>query len=55
MGDGVAQETGEPPGEHPDGAGSLESVELESEDKSATFQYVKTEIAATGDLVLGAG
>ena len=36
LGIGVDQETGEPPGEPPDGAGALESVELESEDKPAT-------------------
>ena len=31
MGTGVAQETGGPPGEPPDGAGAMESVEFESE------------------------
>ena len=55
LGAGVAQETSEPPGEPPDVAGSLESVEFESEEKSAISQFVKTETVAAMDLVLGAG
>ena len=55
LGSGVDQETGEPPGEPPDGAGALESVELESEDKSAISQIVKMETVAAVDLVLGDG
>ena len=54
LGARVAQETGKPPGEPPDGAGSLESDELESENKLSTSPIAKTEIAAAGDLVLGA-
>ena len=51
MGAGVVQKTGEPPGEPPDGAGSLDFVELESEDKSAISQIVKTEMVVAGVLV----
>ena len=42
---------GEPPGEPPGGAGALESVDLESENESATTEIVKAETAAAGDLV----
>ena len=44
----MAQQSGKPPV----GAGAWDSVELESEDKSATTGFVKTETAAAEDLVL---
>ena len=47
----VALEMGEPPG----GARAFASVELETEDKSASTGIVKSEMSAVGDLVLGAG
>ena len=46
---------GVPPGESPGGAGSLEPVKLESEDKSATTAIAKRETAAAEELALVAG
>ena len=55
MGAGMAQETGEPPGEPPGGVGALALVELESEGKWVTTVVMQTETAAAGDLVLRVG
>ena len=46
LGAGVAQETGEPPGEHRGGAGTLALVELESE------EFFKADIASPTHLGL---